>query len=73
MPKCTCKKGVAKKCSSCRPKRGGQGTAAVKSGSKVGKSMMSATSRKLKPAKRGLKATSRKLNKTKKLTTKNRY
>ena len=55
MAKCTCKKGVAKKCSDCRPKK---------------PTGMRATSRKLKPTpKTGMRATSRKL-KRKKTTVK---
>lgn len=46
MAKCTCKKGVAKKCSDCKPKKTG----------------MRAVSRKLKPKQKiGLGATKRKL------------
>lgn len=29
MPKCTCKKGVAKKCSHCRPKKTGTGIKSI--------------------------------------------
>lgn len=45
MAKCTCKKGTAKKCINCKPKKTG----------------MRATSKKLTPKPTGMRATSRKL------------
>lgn len=61
MSKCTCKKGVAKKCSDCKPAKKGTGMKATSR--KLKGTGMSATSRKLKrkPTGTGMKATSRPL------------